>query len=86
MLKNIDWKDILIRATKTFIQAAGSCIVANLSGINFLDSEGIDRTFIIGLLLSSGAAGLSAVWNVIICPIVAISNNKNNNEFDNQNG
>lgn len=34
-MKNINWKDVLVRAGKTFVQTAVSYLIANLSGVNF---------------------------------------------------
>lgn len=66
-MKNVDWKDVLIRALKTFFQTAGSVFVAALSGVNFADKK--SDMFWIGLAMSAGAAGLSAVWNGVLSPL-----------------
>ena len=66
-MKNIDWKDVGIRALKTFAQTAASYLITNLAGVNFFGS--MSDTFWVGLALSAGAAGLSAAWNGIIAPI-----------------
>ena len=63
-MTNIAWKDILIRALKTFVQTLVSTIVASLSGVNFFDGAK-NETFWIGLGLSAGAAAVSAAWNII---------------------
>jgi anti-anti-sigma regulatory factor len=60
-------KDILIRAIKTFVQTAGSYLIVNLSGVDFF-GENATQAFWTGLLLSAGAAGISAVWNTVIAP------------------
>lgn len=67
-MKNTDWKDVIIRAIKTFVQTACSYIIANLAGVNFFEGQ-TGETFWIGLALSAGAAGLSAVWNGILAPL-----------------
>ncbi|MBO2516058.1 MAG: hypothetical protein CW338_02105 [Clostridiales bacterium] len=54
------WKDILVRAGKTFAQTALGCLIAGLSGADIFSADG---AFWKGLLLSSLAAGLSAAWN-----------------------
>ena len=64
----MDWKDVLIRAVKTFVQTAGSYLIASLAGVNFFDGNH-GKAFWVGLALSAGAAGLSAVWNGVIAPI-----------------
>lgn len=52
-------KDIVIRALKTFWQAAVAYLVASLGqGVDLLEGEVIG-----GLLIGALAAGLSAVWN-----------------------
>lgn len=49
----MDWRNIAERAIKTFIQA-------------FVASISIDQNITIkSALISAGAAGLSAVWNLI---------------------
>lgn len=63
-MTNIVWKDILVRALKTFVQTFVSTLIASLSGVNFF-SDGHEQNFWIGLALSAGAAGVSAAWNII---------------------
>lgn len=67
-MKNINWKDVLVRAGKTFVQTAVSYLIANLSGVNFFNGDQ-SETFWIGLALSAGAAGVSAAWNGVIAPL-----------------
>lgn len=67
-MKNLNWNDIGVRAVKTFIQSAVSYLVINLSGVNFFDGN-IGDTFWVGLALSAGAAGMSAVWNTVLQPL-----------------
>lgn len=67
---NVDWKDVLIRAFKTFAQTAASYLIAALGGVDFFDgSKG--KTFWVGLALAAGSAGLSAVWNGVLQPLLA---------------
>ena len=55
-------KDIVIRALKTFWQAAVAYLVASLGqGVDLLEGEVIG-----GLLIGAVAAGLSAVWNCAV--------------------
>lgn len=63
-----NWKDIWIRAGKTFAQAAIACIGAALSGVNFMVGDQTSNWWI-SILVSAGAAGLSAVWNSVFKPI-----------------
>lgn len=67
-MKKVDWKDVWSRAWKTFLQTAGSYLIASLTGINFFDGDKSEM-FWLGLGLSAGAAGLSAVWNGVIAPL-----------------
>lgn len=54
----MQWKDILIRAGKTFAQAfIASLTVAQGDSIK-------------AILISAVAAGLSAVWNLLQCTIL----------------
>lgn len=64
---NANFKDILVRAVKTFVQTAGAYMIANLSGVDFF-GENATKAFWMGLLLSAGAAGISAVWNTVFVP------------------
>ena len=70
-MKNVDWKDVLIRAGKTFAQTALSYLITNLAGVDFFGGDATEA-FWIGLALSAGAAGLSAVWNGVIGPVLQI--------------
>ena len=70
MEPKVDWKDVLIRAVKTFLQTAVSYLIAALGGVDFFGGD-LGETFWIGLALSTGAAGLSAAWNGVIQPIFA---------------
>lgn len=63
----INWKDVAIRAIKTFIQTAVSVFVAGIGGVDVFAAE---PGFWLGLGISAGAAGVSAVWNGLIEPMV----------------
>lgn len=69
-MTNVNLKDVGIRAVKTFVQTALSYLIANLSGVDFFGGE-LGETFWVGLALSAGAAGLSAVWNGVLGPMVS---------------
>jgi hypothetical protein len=64
---SINFKDVLARAAKTFIQASGSLAIAQVSGINLGDGD--LKNVILNILISAGAAGISAVWNGVILPL-----------------
>ena len=67
---NANTKDILIRALKTFVQTAGAYLIANLSGVDFF-ADDVGKAFWVGMMLSAGAAGISAAWNAIMSPHVS---------------
>lgn len=64
----INWKDVGVRALKTFWQAAVSYLIAVLAGVDFFGGEQ-DKTFWAGIALSAGSAGLSAVYNGVLKPL-----------------
>lgn len=74
-MKNINWKDVAIRAVKTFFQTAISYTIAAFTGVNFFDGDN-KETVIVGALVSAGAAGVSAVWNTVLAPIFKPSDPK----------
>ena len=66
----IDWKDVLVRSLKTFGETAFSCLIASLSGFNFGQDNA--EKVLLSLGLSACAAGVAAVWNGIIVPILKL--------------
>ena len=66
-------KDVLIRAAKTFWQAAAAYIVATfgtqLAGVDWLDADAL-ATVLIGIAVGALAAGLCAAWNGVIAPVL----------------
>lgn len=72
-MKNIDWKDVLVRAIKTFVETAVAAIVAGVGGVDVFATE---EGFWIGLALSAGAAGVSAVWNGVVEPMIKLPEKK----------
>jgi Na+/H+-dicarboxylate symporter len=79
MMKTVDWKDVGIRALKTFIQAAVSIAVANLAGVDFIEGENLQNA-LIGIAISAGAAGVSAVWNAVLSPLLNTISGGNDHE------
>jgi len=67
-MKNIDWKDVGIRALKTFIETFVAVFAQDLVGINLFDGGMTDMMWA-GMGLSALAAAASAVWNGVISPI-----------------
>lgn len=64
-MKNIDWKDVFVRAIKTFAEAAIAFVGAEMAGADIF-AVGKDVWFAVGI--SAAAAGVSAVWNGMIEP------------------
>ena len=69
MNKNSNVPDFLVRAVKTFIQAFIPVIIANIALIgnhivnwDFSDWKG----WLAPILISAVAAGISAIWNLIL--------------------
>lgn len=57
-------KNTLIRTVRTFLQAALSYMLVNLAAADFTENESSIRTVVLGLIISSVAAGLAAVMNL----------------------
>jgi hypothetical protein len=68
-MKNIDWKDVLERSAKTFVQAAVTCLLMQMKGVDLFAPDRSDKLWL-SLLLSTIAAGLSAVWNIVLSPLI----------------
>lgn len=64
---NINWKDVAVRAIKTFAEAAVATFLAGVNGVDLFTTE---HGFWVALAISAGAAGVSAVWNGLIEPAV----------------
>ena len=57
-------KETLYRAFRTFLQAAGGYVVANVACISFTDDIDIVKRAVIGLVVSATAAGIAALMNL----------------------
>lgn len=55
---NVNYKDIGIRALKTFVQSFLAVVVVGLTAVDSLDA-------LIALIVAGLAAGISATWNWI---------------------
>ena len=66
-MANINWKDVAVRALKTFVQAFIATAGAELAGIDLFAT---DRHMLCAVAVSAAAAGISAVWNGMIEPVV----------------
>lgn len=63
-MKKIDWKDVGIRAGKTFIQAllaSGALDINKLMMITDLESA---KAILRPMLIAGASAGISTVWNM----------------------
>lgn len=64
-------KDTVSRIIKTFIEAAFGYIVVNLGAVAFdLEDPDVTCHALLCLLVSAVAAGISAIWNGIIEPMI----------------
>lgn len=70
-MQKVNWKDVAIRALKTFIEAVIPLIIAAMSGIDFSGTGSEIKSYIVATLISIIAAGLSAAWNGVIQPLLA---------------
>lgn len=59
------WKDISVRAFKTFLQAFIGSLVIMLPNTDFTDLSTI-KTTLISVVIGASACGLSAVMNIAI--------------------
>lgn len=64
-MKNVNWKDVAIRAIKTFAEAFIAFLGAELAGVDMFAMEK-DMWAAVGI--SAASAGISAVWNGMIEP------------------
>ncbi len=65
-------KEILIRAVKTFIETAFGYFAVNLGSVALdMNEPELAGNAILCVMISSVAAGASAVWNGVIEPLTA---------------
>lgn len=67
-----NWKDIGIRALKTFFQAFIASVGANLTILNEAIGNDTIKSVGVSVAIGAAAAGISAVWNYIFKPMVEI--------------
>ena len=61
--------DILVRALKTFLQAAGAVVIANLTVLTSeVSGWSAWKHAAVPVLVGALAAGLSAAWNGVVSP------------------
>ena len=61
----MNYKDIAIRALKTFIQAFVPVLIAAFQVADLTDWDSL-KTIAYSALISAFAAGISAVWNLVL--------------------
>ena len=62
----MNWKDILTRAAKTFVQAFASTFFTMLAATQAMPSTFEEAWLALApIIIASGAAGISAAWNII---------------------
>lgn len=70
-MKKINWNDVGKRALKTFIQAVVAYAVADGTVLaNALSDMNAGKQVLITIGVGALAAGVSAVWNTVINPIL----------------
>ena len=67
ILSLVNWKDVGVRAGKTFLQAAVAYMIAALGNADIFGGNA-GKAFWVGLLMSTLAAGASAAWNGVLKP------------------
>lgn len=70
ILALVNWKDVAVRAGKTFLQAAVAYLIAALGNADIFGGNA-GKAFWVGLLMSTLAAGASAAWNGVVKPALA---------------
>lgn len=65
-IKEINWKDIMIRAGKTFIEAFIASIGVNVDKLSEIQDIESAKIIITPILIGGVAAGFSAIWNTIL--------------------
>ena len=66
-MNDINWKDVALRAWKTFVQAFISALLISISGlseVNIGDKKAF-ATILVSAVVGATAAGISAAWNIV---------------------
>lgn len=64
-----NWKDVLVRSVKTFAETAFAFLVAELAGVEVF---AVEKSMWISIGLSAAAAGIAAVWNGVVEPVLKL--------------
>ena len=65
----INWKDVAVRSIKTFVETAVAFVLAEVAGVDIFAA---DHDMWIGIAVSAAAAGVAAVWNGVIEPVLKL--------------
>ena len=68
-MKGIDMKDVLIRSIKTFLEVVLTYVATAMAGVTYGDGT-LSSEITVGALLSAGAAGIAAVLNGVVLPLL----------------
>lgn len=68
-MKGIDMKDVLIRSIKTFLEVVLTYVATAMAGVTYGDGT-LSAEITVGALLSAGAAGIAAVLNGVVLPLL----------------
>ena len=68
-MTNVNWKDVLIRSVKTFVETAVAFLLAELAGAEIFV---MDKGVWLSVGVSAAAAGAAAVWNGVIEPMMKL--------------
>lgn len=83
-LKAIKWKDVFIRALKTFVEAfVGAVAVNRMFGAA---DWGTFKSILTETALAGISAGVCAVWNMMICALKKQEGSYNGKTEDDQKG
>ena len=75
-MKKINWKDVGKRALKTFVQTIVAYAVADGTVLaNALSNMDASKQVLITVGVGALAAGVSAVWNTVVSPILEEESN-----------
>lgn len=62
-----DYRDVAIRAAKTFVEAVIAFVMAEIAGTELFE---MDAGMWAAIAISAAAAGVSAVWNGVLEPMI----------------
>lgn len=72
-MKKTNWKDVLVRAGKTFVEGFIGSLAVNLIVLQeAIAGEGNIETVVVSLAIGAIAAGVSAAWNGVLEPLFSL--------------